>query len=302
LASLDRAIVTLVPRIYQYDLIELSNHWILFYTKAILKNSAECIGCFVNYLVYYVILCGMCSLTWGSASYAWISLSLFVGMFLGDVFRTSRKYPPRIDTTSHGNEGQDHSFKHKPFSGPGRIRLILLYPRHSLDPVKSSVMEASLDGLPLYEAISYTWGEFDKKFTVHVDEGEIQVPGNLYTLPKVRSSLWVPRLLWIDSISIDQTNDAEKKQQIQLMGDIYRKVCVVSVFLGFHTLPSTINEEFITSCFNNPVYARIALKGRGEAEEIFNRVDAHITLDILKELRLTNSELEEPTILGSIAG
>jgi hypothetical protein len=87
-------------------------------------------------------------------------------------------------------------------------------------------MEASLDGLPLYEAISYTWGEFDKKFTVHVDEGEIQVPGNLYTLLKVRSSLWVPRLLWIDSISIDQTNDAEKKQQIQLMGDIYRKACV----------------------------------------------------------------------------
>ena len=43
--------------------IELSNRWILFYTRAILKNSAKCVGCFINYLVYYAILRGICSLT-----------------------------------------------------------------------------------------------------------------------------------------------------------------------------------------------------------------------------------------------
>ena len=86
------------------------------------------------------------------------------------------------------------------------------------------------------------------------------------------------------------------------MEDIYRKALVVSGCLGFHPMSSTFNEEFITSCFSNAFYADIALQGHEEAENIFNTVDAHIALDILEELRLTNSELEESTIFGSIAG
>jgi hypothetical protein len=222
-------------------------------------------------------------------------------MFLGDVYRicfNDYYNPVRVDNAS-GH--QDHPFKHKRLSALGCIRLLLLHPRHSLGPIKCSVIETSLEAAPLYEAISYTWGNDDKKYIVHMDSGQVKVPANLYNLLRIRSSSWFPRLLWIDSLSIDQADDAEKAQQIQLMGDIYRRAFVVSVCLGFHdkAWKATERGEKTAKAWGHSTGTLTILR---MVEEIKNTIDAQIALDILEELRLTNSELDEATIWQSIAG
>jgi len=41
-----------------------------------------------------------------------------------------------------------------------------------------------------------------------------------------------PRLIWIDSICVDQNNDEEKAVQIPLMRPIYQQASVVHICLG----------------------------------------------------------------------
>lgn len=38
--------------------------------------------------------------------------------------------------------------------------------------------------------------------------------------------------LWVDAVCIDQSNEAEKNDQVQCIGDIYRKARPVIIWLG----------------------------------------------------------------------
>ena len=55
---------------------------------------------------------------------------------------------------------------------------------------------------------------------------------NAYNLLRDLSSYLLPRLLWIDSICIDQDNSSEKTAQVKLMGQIYSRASFVAVWLG----------------------------------------------------------------------
>jgi hypothetical protein len=58
------------------------------------------------------------------------------------------------------------------------------------------------------------------------------VTANAYNLLRDLSSYLLPRLLWIDSICIDQENIPEKTKQVKLMGQIYSRVSFVAIWLG----------------------------------------------------------------------
>ncbi|KAG4428906.1 hypothetical protein IFR05_015609 [Cadophora sp. M221] len=76
------------------------------------------------------------------------------------------------------------------------------------------------------------------------------------------SSLFLPRLVWIDSICINQKDNEEKREQIQLMQQIYRKAHRVTVCLGHDPHPAS------------------------SAKQHTARADAYIVADILTELSL----------------
>jgi hypothetical protein len=151
LASLDRGIVTLVPRIYRYEphrTVESLDTFLHQGYSEELRRMRR---------LFYQLPRLLCDFAWHVQSHLGlriICLDLFTIICRYVPWRCLQNLPKT--SSSHGNEEQDHSFKHKPFSGPGRIRLILLHPRHSLDPGKCSVIEVSLDGLLFYGAISYT--------------------------------------------------------------------------------------------------------------------------------------------------
>ncbi|KAL8686266.1 MAG: hypothetical protein Q9218_007229 [Villophora microphyllina] len=104
-----------------------------------------------------------------------------------------------------------------------------------------------------YDALYYTWGPVDPgtdhTLTVTFVEssyvkrqlsadgkiisgGTVKIRDSLYTLLRRLKRISYDRFIWIDSVCIDQSNDAEKGTQIALMGDIYREAKHVVIWLG----------------------------------------------------------------------
>ncbi|ORY19284.1 heterokaryon incompatibility, partial [Clohesyomyces aquaticus] len=86
-----------------------------------------------------------------------------------------------------------------------------------------------------YEAVSYTWGDptpsetpglvFDKSHTLPVTES---VKSMLRYLRKT----FRPRHLWIDAVSLNQDDVAEKSVQVRLMNDIDEQASKVHIWFG----------------------------------------------------------------------
>ena len=82
-----------------------------------------------------------------------------------------------------------------------------------------------------FEAISYVWGSDKKDKSIQCDGRTIAITTSLWTVLRcVRSN--IPRVLWADSICINQKDKQEKARQVAMMGDIYRMAARVLVFIG----------------------------------------------------------------------
>ncbi|KAF2817429.1 uncharacterized protein BDZ99DRAFT_493248 [Mytilinidion resinicola] len=136
-------------------------------------------------------------------------------------------------------------YTYTPLKGPEDIRVLLLHPRFGFRPVCCSLVQGPHMRLLLYEAISYTWGKMDKTEDLDgrrvamysteeilVDGCKMKIPKSAFEILASYSSLFFPRLLWIDAICIDQKNEAEKSQQVPLMRKIYQHALFTTVFLG----------------------------------------------------------------------
>lgn len=116
----------------------------------------------------------------------------------------------------------------------GQFRLLSIQETDDHDHLTCSLQVAQLGSSKKevdYVALSYTWGKQPFHF---------QVTCNGQVLPVTRSCRDALEMLrkqgclrvWIDQICIDQSNLAEKAQQVALMGDIYRGARLVYAWLG----------------------------------------------------------------------
>lgn len=84
----------------------------------------------------------------------------------------------------------------------------------------------------LYEALSYVWGSPNKSASASINGWDLRVTANLHsTLLRLRDRFF-ERILWADSICINQEDEKEKESQIQFMTKIYRPADRVIVYLG----------------------------------------------------------------------
>lgn len=145
-------------------------------------------------------------------------------------------------------------------SSPCSIRLLRLHDAASFDdPVECSIEthELDSDARPLYTALSYTWGGSSRDETVLVtsaglgDGAVVPVTSTLTeALRYMRefrrdrdrnrddtssgsgsgsdSSAW----WWVDMVCINQTDVAERSQQVALMRDIYQAAATTTAWLG----------------------------------------------------------------------
>ncbi|KAH7348823.1 heterokaryon incompatibility protein-domain-containing protein, partial [Rhexocercosporidium sp. MPI-PUGE-AT-0058] len=128
------------------------------------------------------------------------------------------------------------------------IRLLILHPspRRSKD-IKCTLKEFAMDEAPESKALSYACGQPCSTRHITVNDLGIPVGRNLHhALWYLRSQ--AHRTLWVDALSINQENIAERNQQAMQMSNIYRNSWRVLVWLG---IPSTDSDEAlkcIASC------------------------------------------------------
>ncbi|KAK4905311.1 WD repeat-containing protein jip5 [Elasticomyces elasticus] len=93
-------------------------------------------------------------------------------------------------------------------------------------------MVVSLAAHPEYVALSYTWGSPPASCVIEMDGREVRIRKNLWRFfDQFSRSFTILLPIWIDALSIDQTNAAEVRQQISLMARIYSEAIKVMVWL-----------------------------------------------------------------------
>ncbi|KAH8716823.1 heterokaryon incompatibility protein-domain-containing protein [Phaeosphaeriaceae sp. PMI808] len=91
----------------------------------------------------------------------------------------------------------------------------------------------SLKGRPKYFALSYAWGPPTPLHKIWVDNGYLEIRDNLFNFldeigPKIKG------YVWIDQISIDQSNVHERGHQVALMAKVFSEAEYVITWLGNH--------------------------------------------------------------------
>ena len=113
-----------------------------------------------------------------------------------------------------------------------KIRLLRLRGRFCRPESQCELISVSNDQLPSYECISYCWGTSLEEKVILLSGRNFKVSTNVYDILCQRRALFANRLMWIDSVCINQTDNTEKSHQVRKMQTIYAKAARVTVCLG----------------------------------------------------------------------
>ena len=154
------------------------------------------------------------------------------------------------------------AYQHSKLTSVSSIRLIRLLGGALNDNLRCDVSMVDIgDDLP-YEAVSYVWGTSKTKPSIQVlcehGDSELEIPGNLEGALRRFRYPTSTRTLWIDSICINQSDIQERNQQVQLMGQIYRRASTVLIWLGEDV--DNAKTDQACSCMNSLKSARPKLK------------------------------------------
>lgn len=117
------------------------------------------------------------------------------------------------------------------------IRLLTILPGAGDNPITCTLSKAALSDneAPIYETISYAWGDRKDHGTISVNGICLEVPNSaLKALKSIRLAR-EERIAWIDSVCIDQRNVDERNHQVSMMSRIYGRGIGNLIFLGFES-------------------------------------------------------------------
>ncbi|KAK5467585.1 hypothetical protein LTS15_000558 [Exophiala xenobiotica] len=125
-----------------------------------------------------------------------------------------------------------------PLKSPRSTRLLTLNPGDFEDDVIATLAEVDLAERPSYEAVSYAWGPPGSERQIIVNGVTLWIRQNLWQgLRRVRRK-HAARTVWIDAISISQTDLLEKGEQVAKIGEIFSAAERVLVWVGEHDMSS----------------------------------------------------------------
>jgi hypothetical protein len=106
-------------------------------------------------------------------------------------------------------------------------------PEHSNDSKGKEIRTYSrYEELHPYICLSYVWGDVKDKASIRINGKIAHVGKNLHSfLYHARQTLFFNHF-WIDALCIDQSNTAERNQQVQQMGEVYSLAQTVLVWMG----------------------------------------------------------------------
>jgi hypothetical protein len=130
------------------------------------------------------------------------------------------------------------SYRYLPLRTPSDIRILHIYPAiNHTDSLSGKLVHFNLDDKPSYGALSYTWGSPELCSRITLDSGgaDLAITANLdLALRRVRARMppGFPSRIWADGICINQTDVAERNQQVRLMRRIYSQCVWGLIYLG----------------------------------------------------------------------
>ena len=126
----------------------------------------------------------------------------------------------------------DISFNYESLSsGSQEIRILSISASTSAE-VDYSLEHASLAEAPIYDALSYTWGDLSDTSSIELDHQPLSITKNLaVALEHLREEERTVKL-WIDAVCINQKDNEERSTQVQRMKEIYEKARTVIIWLG----------------------------------------------------------------------
>jgi hypothetical protein len=196
----------------------------------------------------------------------------FMRLALGD------SNPPSASQTNAANSLAQPLLGHPIYSSvrfsdlSSQIRLVELLPGRYEDPIAVRLFVTDRVSNQSYAALSYVWGSRDADVSIAVDGKSFDVSANLAEALRCLRHEGSPRVIWIDAICINQSDDAEKSAQVAMMGDIYRNAADVLIFLGGEKDESDLVMEYLALEDEDSVAPKADLKD----EESHGRCKKHI--------------------------
>ncbi|OJI97961.1 hypothetical protein ASPVEDRAFT_79633 [Aspergillus versicolor CBS 583.65] len=142
---------------------------------------------------------------------------------------------PTVDTTTMNMEASGRIYKSLP---EGCIRVVRIQPGLEADDIVCRLEQPKLlSDSPSYEALSYAWGTCDATEYIYLGNERLEkfsVSPSLALALRMLRGTEAEVTMWIDAICINQANNAERAEQVKLMGEIYRSAERVVAFLGAH--------------------------------------------------------------------
>ncbi|CAG9987024.1 unnamed protein product [Clonostachys byssicola] len=138
--------------------------------------------------------------------------------------------PKRVKPASSGNV--DERPLYQPITRADEIRLIVLDPGAPGDALTCRLINVRQSWRTRYEALSYTWGDPSVTRPLSCSGHTIDITVSLHDALTDLRHRRRRRLLWVDAVCINQTDNDEKGQQVKLMGSIYSRARRVLIYLG----------------------------------------------------------------------
>lgn len=98
---------------------------------------------------------------------------------------------------------------------------------------------------PVYEALSYTWGDESHRRYITVNDQRFSVTSNLWAALRYLRRASETRCLWVDAICINRRNITGKDYMVSQMHVIYHNSKRVLAWLGDPTLKSEQAFRFL---------------------------------------------------------
>lgn len=130
---------------------------------------------------------------------------------------------------------------------PREIRVVVLHPLTSEDGIHCELKRVFIDENPIYEALSYVWGDASHRVPIRVGSGTLEVTQNLYSALRALVHQDTERTIWIDALCINQNDISEKNHQVQFMKEVYTRASSVVIWLGPEADGSDDVMEYLTS-------------------------------------------------------
>jgi hypothetical protein len=122
---------------------------------------------------------------------------------------------------AHSAPWESNNITYSAIRVDAEIRLLTVYPGGGKDEIRCGLAVASLKAGTAFTALSYCWGSQESRGEILIDERKVSVTKSLEVALRHARDQLKEVVLWVDAISINQSNLSEKSSQVQMMGRVY---------------------------------------------------------------------------------